>query len=468
MVTVFVGPDNLQSWSVTVRSGHGLFPILWPDFQTLFETIVSDIVEGQLPLQEFRKCLQDAGASPVEGEDYLQQLTQQLEQQRKGKEKERQPNAQPGEQGIWESTPEGLSETEAVGFHTRCEALLEEVRIQEATDRRTAVDTTAWAVLNTKLSRLASSQGSDEATSLLSANDLAKLLSIEHLAPQSLPASVLALAPHLAELSTSAISDPHIEETWKLWQAIGTDKTINSLINLMQVQPLTDPIPHSVWCSIIQDHFVDFEKLFASMDWGYNHNDEPCDFGGGYVLIKKEQASAKHSLWSESDWAWVFRAWSSAVVLVYHHCSSELQAYHRMVTDLFRAVPHDPSIAITFNLKARDHYVKSPFCMDDWNQFNVPLLACMFQSTSSSVKKHSNPTPSSSSPSKHSSVPCQNWNMGLCDSPCPNGHRHGICCKCEGWHQAKDEPVCDTLLQAWPRKGAGGSNPESSKGTGRA
>jgi len=64
------------------------------------ETIVSDVVEGRLPLQEFAKCLQDAGTSPVEGKDYLQQLTQQLEQQRKGKEKERQLNAQPGEQGI--------------------------------------------------------------------------------------------------------------------------------------------------------------------------------------------------------------------------------------------------------------------------------------------------------------------------------------------------------------------------------
>jgi len=65
-----------------------------------FETIVLDVVEGRLPLQEFAKHLQDTGASPVEGEDYLQQLTQQLEQQRKGKGKERQLNAQPGEPGI--------------------------------------------------------------------------------------------------------------------------------------------------------------------------------------------------------------------------------------------------------------------------------------------------------------------------------------------------------------------------------
>jgi len=240
---------------------------------------------------------------------------------------------------------------------------------------------------------------------LLSADDLAKLLGVECCAPQSLPATVLALALHSAELSTSTISDPHIKETWKLWQAIGMDKTIDSLVNLMQVQLLADPIPHSIWCLVIQDHFVDFEKLFALMDKGYDYNDEPHNFSGSYTLIK-EQASAKHPLRSESEWARVFRAWSSAVVLVYHHRSSELQEYQHMVTDLFHAVPHDLSIAIAFDIEAHDHYAKSPFCMDDQTQLNVPLLVCIFQGSSPSSKKCGNPVASSSSPSKCSSIPC--------------------------------------------------------------
>ena len=290
------------------------------------EAVVSDVVEGRLALSDFAKHLQDAGASPAEGEDYLQQLTQRLEQQKKNREADEQPDAQSGEQAFRESTPEGLDEVQAVDFRVRHDALLEEVRIREAADCQTAVDTAAWAVLNAKLSCLASSQVSNNAMTLLSAEDLAKLLGVERSAPQSLPASVLALAPHLAELSTSAISDPHIEETWKLRQAIGTDKTIDSLVNLMQVQPLADPIPRSIWRSVIQDHFVDFEKLFASMDKGYDHNDEPRDFGGGYALIKKEQASAKRSLRSESEWLRVFGAWSSAVVLVYRHQSQSFKA----------------------------------------------------------------------------------------------------------------------------------------------
>ena len=432
------------------------------------EPIVSDAVEGRLPLSDFAKHLQDAGASPAEGEDYLQQLTQRLEQQRKDREAEERPDTHSGEQAVRELTPEGLDEAQAVEFHARREVLLEEVRIREAADRRTAVDTAAWAVLNAKLSRLASSQVSNDATTLLSADDLAKLLGVERSAPQSLPATVLALALHLAKLSTSTISDPHIEETWKLQQAIGTDKTIDSLVNLMQVQLLADPIPRSIWCLVIQDHFVDFKKLFASMDKGYDHNDEPRDFGGGYALVKKEQASAKRPLRSESEWARVFGAWSSAVGLVYHHRSSELQGYQRMVTDLFRTVLHDPLIAIGFDVEARDRYAKSPFRLDDRTQLNVPLLAHMFQGSSPSSKKRSNPMASSSSPSKCSSVPCRNWNMGICEAPCPNGRRHGVCCECEGQHQAKDEPVCNTLLQARPRKGTSRGFPESSKGKGRA
>ena len=34
-VMVFCGPNILQFWSVLVRSDLGLFPVLWPDSQTL-------------------------------------------------------------------------------------------------------------------------------------------------------------------------------------------------------------------------------------------------------------------------------------------------------------------------------------------------------------------------------------------------------------------------------------------------
>ena len=65
-----------------------------------FEAIVSDVIEGRVPLSEFAKCLQDAGASPGEGEDYLHQLTQWLEQQQKDREKDNQRDTEPREHVI--------------------------------------------------------------------------------------------------------------------------------------------------------------------------------------------------------------------------------------------------------------------------------------------------------------------------------------------------------------------------------
>ena len=150
----------------------------------------------------------------------------------------------------------------------------------------------------------------------------------------------------------------------------------------MLVQPLSDPIPRSIWKLIAQDHFVDFEKLFASMERGYDHNDEPREFAGGFSLIKKDASSAKRALQSESDWIRVFDAWKTGVILVYKHRASELEFYKRFVLDLFRGAPFDPKVAISFDLEARDRYAKSPFRMDDRNELNIPLFTQIFRGPS--------------------------------------------------------------------------------------
>jgi len=83
------------------------------------------------------------------------------------------------------------------------------------------------------------------------------------------------------------------------------------------------------------DHFVDFEKLFTSMDKGYNHHDDPWDFGAGYALVKKDQAFTKHPLRTEVDWTRVFAAWSTGVGFLFLHQDKELRGYHSIVMDLF-------------------------------------------------------------------------------------------------------------------------------------
>ncbi|KAJ6615963.1 hypothetical protein B0H10DRAFT_2435209 [Mycena sp. CBHHK59/15] len=57
-----------------------------------------------------------------------------------------------------------------------------------------------------------------------------------------------------------------------------TDKSLDPIIDVMQLQTMVDPLPRTIWRLIIQDHFVDFEKLYAALGTGYDHQDEPKDF----------------------------------------------------------------------------------------------------------------------------------------------------------------------------------------------
>jgi hypothetical protein len=52
----------------------------------------------------------------------------------------------------------------------------------------------------------------------------------------------------------------------------------------------------------VQDDFVDFEKLHASMDHGYDHKDEPKALTDDLAIIKKDQAYVKHPVNSEAEW----------------------------------------------------------------------------------------------------------------------------------------------------------------------
>ena len=226
----------------------------------------------------------------------------------------------------------------------------------------------------------------------------------------------------------------------------------DAIINQAQLAPLAEPLPRSIWRKILQDQFVDFEKLFASMDRGYDHNDEPKDFAADFALVKKEQAYTKRALRTEADWIRVFSAWEHGVVALYPHRAEELQNYQHMVMDLFRASPLNPLVAIQFDVEARDHYAKKPFHMDDRGQVDFPLLAQLFRAaqpalSSRTLKRTSHSTSSSSS--KRADTPCRNWNLGSCRTdPCPNRRKHGVCSVCGETHRARDNESCFTILQA--------------------
>ncbi|KAF8891923.1 hypothetical protein CPB84DRAFT_1816247 [Gymnopilus junonius] len=290
--------------------------------------------------------------------------------------------------------------------------------------RGEAVDAAAWAILNAK---------ECPGPVAFSTDDIAHLLDASHPATLSLPSSLLAVAPHLKDLS----------ETWKLQHALTAERMLDTLISLLQLQHLPDPIPQSIWKDITKDAFIDFEKLHASMDQGYNHDDKAKEFVGGFSLVKKDQVSAKKPIRTESEWIHVFSAWSTGVILVYFHCADELEGYRQFVLDLFCTAPSQPQLVISFKVEVQDKYAKSPFHLDDHPHSGV------------GVKRAA---PSLPQPVKWSMVICQNWNLGWCEDPCKNRCKHGYYSECSGQHRAKDKATCLILLQA-------NSSQEGSSGT---
>src|SRR5271155_735993 len=197
------------------------------------------------------------------------------------------------------------------------------------------------------------------------------------------------------------------------------------------------------------------------MDRGYSHQDDAKEFAGGFALVRKDYYSAKKPIKMESEWSRVFKSWRAGVELLYPHCIQELQGYQEMVVDLFRAASTDPTVAIQFDIEARDRYARTPYHMDDRSRLHLPLLSQMFQKCNMDIQE--------SSSNKRPLVPCQNWSLGICLDPCPNNRKHGICSECGGRHKARDQPACFTSLEARRGKAPSTSNSESrSSGSGRA
>lgn len=395
------------------------------------------------------------GITPEVADDYVKQLQQCLQQagpRHRGDgwvddDDEDEDGEHPQER---DNTPEGLTAEETLEFRKAQEERLAAAAKEQEAIRAKAVEDAAWANLQAKLHML-KADGASAKPSLDSASLLASLLRLNvTLTPKSasISSTILSQAPHIAALVSSRISDPHIAETFRLRQLFAMEKSFDNLIAILQALPLKEPIARPFWHLIIQDHYVDFAKLFASMDHGYDHNEDAKEFFAGFAIIKKDISSAKRPVTSEANWYRIFDTWAKGVVSLYLHCEMELASYREMVVELFRAVPHDPGIAIHFDEDIRSQYAKHPFRMDLKSEVQIPLLSQVFRPeiTHRSAKRPSSATLPNP---KRASVPCENWNLGYCSvEPCANCCCHGICSECGANHRAKDNTKCTILLQA--------------------
>ncbi|KZT02560.1 uncharacterized protein LAESUDRAFT_738656 [Laetiporus sulphureus 93-53] len=288
-------------------------------------------------------------------------------------------------------------------------------RIEKSHRESNAADELAWAIVKQKLASLRQPR-IQSANEELFLEDLAKILgwSSEDKATTGIPQSILAAAPHLATILPTS-QDSHLAEMFHLHQ-------LNPILDLMQQQGLQVPLPRSIWKDILLDQYVNYEKLFASMELGYDHDDEPKDLAAGFTIIKKDHSSSRHPIRIYGAWA---------------------DGYRTIILKLFHSMSSDP-----------DAYHKSPFHLDNRARLQVHIFSEIMRSSShSALGKRSS----------CAATPCINWNLERCnddDDHCANQRKHGVCCECRGQHQVKDDSACYATFKAQKEKGSG----ESSRG----
>lgn len=270
----------------------------------LFRSLLEEVENGRLDATSLSLRLREAGATSDEAKDYLEQL--------QGNIRRRQHDAPPENRANASDNQED----------------------PDVTPNQSA-DAVIWAQLRQKLGEIGRSAGEGTNEPAIGLGDLAKILEFTRPHSVAIPADVLVEAPHLQDYLRTTQAESHIERTWKLRQSYATEKASDAIIDLMQRQPMPDPLPRSIWKDIILDKYVEFEKLFAGMDRGYDHDDEPKDFGGGYAIVKRDHFRARRPVQSESEWTRVARSWKHGVELLYPHRKAELDTYLEIIEELF-------------------------------------------------------------------------------------------------------------------------------------
>ena len=400
------------------------------------EAIANKYGEGYEPFDDIVEELRDTGATNDEVDAYVDQAVEQLNHARARAQSE---TLGSNNNFIPEPTPPLLSPAEIAQFRKSRDRARHQQGALAAQRVADATEKAALRLLQAKVRAVQRDDGED-------LDDLGPLLGTQKSHDDGIPESVLSAVPQLASLS-GAVGDDHLKETFRLRRIFASEKAIDPTINLMQQQQLDIPIPRGLWKDIIQDRFVNFEKLFASMDVGYDHSEDPKDFHAGFVLIKKDQLVAKKALKSDGDWMRVFGAWETAVGLIYTHRVDELQRYKKQVMDIFQSDLDNPLAGIRFDAEVRERYAKNPFHMDDRNRTNTYMFSHMLRTSS---KRSASSKPSPSNPKRATTV-CDNWNLGKCSDPCKWQRKHGMCSECRGKHQAQDNEECKTRVQARAR-----------------
>ena len=382
------------------------------------EKLVDEAIERDFGATWLGDSLKVLGLKAGEAFDYIEEYAQRMEIRRS---KAKQPNSPPHNSDVEMSDP---------------------------VNRNEAVEEAAWASLRSKLETATGPSPSGTSSSFL--DKLLELVNQEASGSSSLSKSVLAVAPHLAEDEHSIFDDPYLCETQKCKIAYAGQKPFENLIIKAQGRKVIEPIANSIWRLIILDKYVDFEKLYATLDPSYNPNDEAKEINDKFTLLEKNTINSKRSVVTEAEWMRLYDVWANAVLHFYPHRKAELSSYRELIVNMFRATS-SALPAIRYDRDSRERYSRQPYRLDSSKDvLPLPLLSQLLSQVSSSPSTSGGKRRSSNSqegPRKRIETICRNWNLGSCEGdPCNYGRRHNECCECHGSHRAKDRAECYATL----------------------
>ena len=384
------------------------------------EKLVDEAVEKGWSADELADALKHLGLKAAEAVDYIEELGQRLEIRRG---KARIPGSPPLD-------PPADSP----------------IRDREQEERNNAVEEAAWAALRSKLGNAGSVTFPESSNTL---ERVLELLAQESSPSSSLSKSVIAVAPHLAEDEDSVFNDTYLSETQKCKIPYASQKPFENLIIKAQGRKVLEPVANSIWKLIILDKYVDFEKLYVTLDPEYNPNDEAKDLNEKFFLLEKNSISSKRSVLTEAEWMRLYDIWASATLQFYPHRRDELSSYRELIVNMFRASV-SPFPAIKYDRDSRERYSRQPYRLDSSKDvLPFPLLTQLlaYSSTPSSSGGKRRSGDAQEGRRKRSETVCQNWNLSACEGDaCRYGHRHNVCCECGEPHQAKDRPECFAAL----------------------
>jgi hypothetical protein len=391
------------------------------------DKLVDEAVEKDWPATVLAESLKNLGLKAVEAIDYLEEYNQRVAIRRS---KAKQPEF---------TQPEPATESSAP--------------MPDQQERNRAVEEAAWATLQSKLEAAAPAPSSGFPSDVL--DKMFELFGQEASSSTSLSKSVLAVAPHLADDEDTVYGDPYLSETQRCRIAYSGQKPFENLIIKAQGRRMHEPIANSIWRLVILDKYVDFEKLYATLDPSYNVNDEAKELSEKFALLEKNSITSKRPVLTEAEWMRLYDIWVDAVLHFYPHRKSELSSYRELIVNMFRAAP-SPLPAIKYDRDSRERYSRQPYHLDSSKDvLPFPLLSQLLSYTAPSSsssrggKRRSadGPGPASDSPKKRSETICRNWNLGSCEGDtCRFSRRHNECCECNGPHRAKDKAECYAAL----------------------